>query len=246
MHFRPLPLLTLFSILALCLLLGLGTWQVQRLQWKLGLIENIEARTTGAPRSIDALLQEEAQDDLEYWRVEADGVFDHTQEAHLYKVNRRGTPGYFIITVLRREGQPNVLVNRGHVPLDKKDPLARAAGQVTGPQNVTGLVRTLQERNAFTPENQLADNMWYSYDIQAMGAYLDAGEILPLILDADATPNPGGLPEGGHTQVQLTNDHLGYAITWYGLALALIGVYLAYHYKVGRLSLDIARNQSTR
>ena len=246
MSFRPLPILTILAIPALCLLLALGTWQVQRLQWKLGLIDNIEARTTGTPRLIDDVLQEEAESDLDYWRVEAQGMFDHAQEAHLYKVNQRGTPGYFIITVLRREGQPNVLVNRGHVPLDKKDPVSRVEGQVTELQKVIGLVRVLQDRNAFTPDNQPADNMWYAYDIEAMGDYLNAGEILPLILEADAAPNPGGLPQGGHTRVQLSNDHLGYAITWYGLACALIGVYLAYHYKIGRLSLGIAPKDLNR
>ena len=104
-----------------------------------------------------------------------------------------------------------------------------------GTVRITGLIREVPAPGMFTPANDAARNLWYWPDIAAMtdSAFRDAPgatmTALPFWIDADAQPEPpGGLPKGGVTRLDLPNRHLEYAITWYGLALTLIGVYLAF------------------
>jgi len=237
MSFRPSPYLTLFTIISLAILVSLGTWQMNRLSWKEALIEQVNARTKLPPQALDRLLLKSSTAmELEYSVVTVSGVFDHNREAHLYRLKAGGSPGYNIITVLQREGLPDVLVNRGYVPLTKKDPATRAEGQVSGPVSVTGLLRLPQNATSFLPANNPDANEWYFYDFESIRPFLAVDDALPVFVEADATPNPGGLPEGGLTRIEFKNDHLGYAITWYGLAAALFAVYIAYHLKTRRFS----------
>ena len=133
-----------------------------------------------------------------------------------------------------------VLFNRGWVPQEQKDPAKRAQGQVTGRVDLTGIVRRNQERRQFAPENVPDKNVWFHVDVPLMRG-MAGGKPEPKLdaffLDADAAPNPGGLPIGGQTRLDIPNDHLQYAITWFLLALALAGVYLAYHWENGRLTV---------
>ena len=237
MTFRPSPYLTLFTIISLAILLALGTWQMNRLSWKEALIEQVNARTQMPPQDLDQLLSGVAETtELEYAVVTVTGAFDHSREAHLYRLKTGGSPGYNIITVLQREGLPDVLVNRGYVPLTKKDPATRLEGQITGSVSVSGLVRLPQSATSFLPPNNPGANEWYFYDFESIRDFLTAPDVLPVFVEADATANPGGLPEGGLTRIEFKNDHLGYAITWYGLAAALFAVYIAYHVKTRRFS----------
>jgi len=238
MTFRPSPFLTLFTLISLAILLSLGTWQMNRLSWKLELIAQVNERTQMAPRDLDALVSADSESsDLEYSVVTVTGIYDHSREAHLYRLKAGGAPGYNIITVLERDGLPDVLVNRGYVPLAKKNAMTRPEGQITGPVSVTGLVRLPQTATSFLPPNNPGANEWYFYDFESIRQFLSAPDIMPVFVEADATANPGGWPEGGLTRVEFKNDHLGYAITWYGLAAALFAVYIAYHVKTGRFSV---------
>jgi surfeit locus 1 family protein len=222
--------------LALLALIGLGTWQVQRLHWKEGLIAKIQERIHAEPLPLDDVERLYGRTgDIEYIRVSATGEFMHEAERHFF-ATWQGASGYFVYTPFRIADGRVVFVNRGFVPFDKKDPATRQQGQVTGAQTVTGLARLpLTEKPSFVvPDNDPDKNIFYWKDIRAMailsGLNVDR-DVVPFFIDADARPNPGGLPHGGVTIIDLPNNHLQYAITWYGLAVALAGVLGAWFWR---------------
>ena len=222
-------LLVILGLAAFAVLLALGTWQVQRLHWKEGLIATIDERIASAPRplaEIEAHLADAG--DVDYWPVTVSGTFRHEGERHFFATHR-GQSGYFVFTPLALDDGRLVLVNRGFVPFYRKDPASRAEGQVEGVQTVTGLARNRVEEkpNSLMPDNDPAKNIFYWKDLDAMASSAGVGtreDYLGFFIDADDAPNPGGLPVGGVTLIDLPNSHLQYAVTWYGLAAALAGV----------------------
>lgn len=217
------------GLVALAILLMLGAWQVQRLQWKEDLLATIQARVHAVPRPLDEVLGSgSAVADLEYTPVRLEGVFVHSAERHFF-ATWNGASGFFVYTPLLRSGGDFVFVNRGFVPYDRKDPAKRPASLVEGPVEVTGLLRAplVEKPSSILPDNDPAKNLFYWKDIRAMaessGLPADAS-VLGVFVDADDAPNAGGLPVGGVTIVDLPNNHLQYAVTWYGLAAALAAV----------------------
>lgn len=221
------------GVLAFLILIGLGTWQVERLRWKEGLIATIDERMHAEPQPLAAMEARFAeQADVDYWAVAARGEFLHAAERH-FLATHKGRAGFFVYTPLRLSDGRAVFVNRGFVPYDLKDPAKRPEGQVQGQVEVTGLARNpLREKpSSILPDNDPARNIFYWKDIAAMTATagLPAGtEVVPFFIDAGDAPVPGGWPVGGVTLVDLPNSHLQYALTWYGLALALLGVGIAW------------------
>ncbi len=222
-------LVALCGLAALAILISLGTWQVQRLHWKEALIETIEARRNAAPVPLaEAEDRYRSTGDVDYTPVAATGTFHHAGERH-FLATWKGKSGFFVYTPLELTDGRFVLVNRGFVPYDLKDASKRPQGQVEGEATVTGLARNpLSEKpSSLVPDNDPAKNVFYWKDRDAMAASagLPVGaEIVPLFIDADAAPNPGGWPAGGVTLIELPNKHLEYAVTWYGLAAALAAI----------------------
>ena len=223
-------LVLILAGIALVILLSLGTWQVKRLAWKEGLLATIHERMTSAPKPLaDVAAMEMAGSDIDYLAVTATGRFLHEHEQFFFATHK-GATGWFVYTPLDLDdGSGIVFVNRGFVPYDDKDPARRPQGQVEGEVTVTGLARTaIAEKPSFlVPENDPQNGVYYWKDLSAMSEQAGFGTDTPvmhLFIDADATPNPGGWPMGGVTLVDLPNSHLQYAITWYGLALALFAV----------------------
>ena len=204
-------------------LLGLGTWQVERRTWKLDLIARTDARVHAAPVSAPGPAEWPGigRDDA-YRHVRLSGRFLNDRETLIQAVTDYGA-GFWVVTPLRRNDGTVVLINRGFVPGDRKDPASREAGQVSGPVEVTGLLRLTEPGGAFLRSNDPAGNRWYSRDVAAIAAARGLTDVAPYFVDADAAPNPGGWPIGGLTVVAFPNNHLVYAITWYGLALMLAG-----------------------
>lgn len=234
MTFRPTFWPTVFTVPALLVLLGLGTWQVERLRWKEGLIAERTARTTAVPIDLPAagtVLSPEALAELDYRRATATGRFSHDREMYLAARTMQGAIGYQVVTPLQRADGSIVLVNRGWVPDDRKDPAKRAGGQVAGEVTVDGAIRAPGRQHWLQPDNEPAKNLWFWTDLQAMARHAGVApeRLVPVLLEAGATPNPGGLPVGGQTRVNLPNDHLQYAITWYALAVGLAAIYVIYH-----------------
>ena len=224
---------TAFAAAGLAVLIGLGTWQLERKRWKEGLIAKIAARVNAPPvrlmRDMRAAVIE--TEDLEYLHIAFRGRFHHDKERYLYAPAPSGL-GWHVYTPLEYAPARVVWINRGFVPDARKDPASRREGQVAGQTEVTGLVRKPHARGMFTPANDVAHNLWYWPDVAALHASAFGGtgaEAQAFTVDADAKPAPpGGLPAGGVTRLDLPNRHLEYALTWYGLGLTLIGVYVAF------------------
>lgn len=225
----------LFSLGALAVLCGLGSWQLQRLAWKQDLIARVEERATKAavpaPSEIDWPRMTAERD--EYRRVSLSGTFRHDREALAYDLlsdakGKFSGPGYWVLTPLETADGTTVIVNRGFVPLDRKEAVTRGAGQIAGTVTVTGLIRMPEERFWFTPGDDPAHGVWQERNPALIAKAYDLKRTAPYFVDADAKPNVGGLPQGGETRMVFPNRHLEYAITWFGLAFALVAVFVAF------------------
>jgi surfeit locus 1 family protein len=230
-RFRPRLAPTLFTIPVLLMCVALGVWQLQRLEWKRGLIAERDTAVAASPVPVPRSLAEARA--LEFHPVTDDGVFLHDKEIYLNAIGPRGDAGFHVLTPLRQADSRIVFVNRGFVPVERRDPATRAAGQLPGTVHISGLLRLPPGKRPgwFLPDNRPDLNYWFWIDLPAMAAAdrLSPAEVAPFYIDADATPNPGGWPQGGMTPLDLPNNHLQYAITWFSLAAALVVIYVVYH-----------------
>jgi surfeit locus 1 family protein len=213
--------------LSLVILLGLGSWQVDRLIWKQDLIESRQAQAEMPPIAVptDTVLDPE----LGFRAAYAEGRFLNDQEKYLMARTRRGNVGFQVITPLEQEDGRVIMVNRGWVPTDNRDPATRPESLIEGPVKVTGFLRLPAEKHWAQPENDPLKNQWFYVDVDHMAEDTGAELASPYYLELDETPVPGGLPIGGQAKVSLPNNHLEYAITWYSLALTLIVIFVMYH-----------------
>jgi surfeit locus 1 family protein len=209
-------------------LCALGTWQVPRLHWKEALIAEVDARRAAEPLSLaDMERLWERTSDVEYRPVWVDGVFEHSAEQYYYNTYN-GTVGWNVFTPLVLDTGRVIFVNRGFVPDNLRDPALRPQGQLAGRQKVTGLARNpvYEKPNSFMPDNEPARHQfyWKSLGEMAVAAKIEADTLVPFFVDAGDAKLPGTWPLGGTTRISFPNNHLQYAVTWFGLALALLGV----------------------
>ena len=196
-------------------------------------VEDVRAVIADASAlALDDVLDFAATGDVDYVPVTVTGTFLHSGERHFF-TTWQGASGFDGLTPLALADGRFVFVNRGFVPYDRKDAATRPQGQVAGTVTVTGLARDplAEKPSMLVPDNDPAKNIFYWKDLGLMAATagLPAGaQVVPILIDADAAPNPGGLPVGGVTIVDLPNNPLQYAVTWYGLAAALAGVLIAW------------------
>lgn len=230
---RPKPIAWLFFIAGFGLTLALGTWQVQRLSWKEGLIAELAAANEAAP--LTSLPHTEAEfAPLQFRRATLHGTWVNNVEFHLAPRYRRNKFGYAIISPLKLPDGRILLVNRGWVPGDKKLPDSRPESAVNGSAVVHGLIRVGPERSYFTPLNQPTKNIWFGRDIAEMAAEAKLDNTVPAMLDlADAEAEKAGkaLPIPSDGVIRLRNDHLSYMLTWYGIAAGILVIFLVYHRK---------------
>ncbi|MGI9481940.1 MAG: SURF1 family protein [Hyphomicrobiales bacterium] len=223
---------SIFAAVSLAVLVGLGVWQLQRLSWKTGLIEDITARAAEAPAGLDVIVADrQAGKEIRFRRVTLTGTYDHDNELHVYGILNK-YPGWRVVTPMILADNKLVLVDRGFVPEEKKQAQLRADGQVEGSVTITGSVRTRPEgKGFFVPANEPESNKWYWYSMTNMlGQVSDktnaTGQLFFVQLDE---PDHGGAwPQALKVSPKINNPHLGYALTWFGLALTLLGVYAAY------------------
>ncbi|MDB5763642.1 MAG: hypothetical protein JWQ21_2637 [Herminiimonas sp.] len=245
---RPVAKLLMLAVCAALAFSGfvaLGTWQLQRLQWKLGLIERVEQRVHAAPVAApgpDRWPQVNAAAD-EYRHVSVTGIFLYELTTKVQASTELGS-GYWLLTPLRNLDGTVVLVNRGFIPAGDADQshndLHNGAHVTEGHQNhddrglsiVTGLLRISEPGGAFLRNNNPSGNWWYSRDIQAIAVARGLSRVAPYFVDADATKETGeekpgsnsaNYPIGGLTVISFHNNHLVYALTWYALALMVAG-----------------------
>lgn len=213
------------ATLGVALLVGLGMWQLQRLQWKEALIAERDSRLAAAPVALDQALKEfDANHSVEFLKVEAAGNFQHDAELFLL-TTEGGVPGFEVVTPLLSKDGIIVLVDRGFIPEPLKDPAKRPESHPQGEVKVMGMLRRhVGSRGPFTPDNDAESNIWYWWDIPAMLAFAHVApdaRVAPFVLHV--LPGEGkGLPRPVSAAEGLINNHLQYAITWFALAALLI------------------------
>ena len=237
--FRPRLWPTLISLPMIVVMLGLGTWQLQRMAWKEGLIDRLESRMM-AP-AIPAPGPGADIEEIEFRRVTATGEWLHQFEMPLIGRPEKGTVGYHVVTPLRTEEGRVLLVNRGWIPDDRKDAARRPESQPTGTVTVEGIVRRAGLRNSFTPDNEPGRGMWFYVDVPQMAAFAGADGVPDYYIDELRREAGPQLPIGADPMIGLRNEHLQYAITWFAMAFGLIVVYVMWHRRAEREDRDAAK-----
>lgn len=233
---RSLVFATLATAVALPILIGLGVWQLERLAWKEALIARLTQRLEAAPDKMPPADQWPmlARDDMEFRRVSFSAQLVPGAEAFVYATasplrQDSNEPGFWVFAPARLADGSTVIVNRGFVPNGKRDPATRAQGAITGAVTFTGLLRWPEDRGMFTPPDDVNGNVWYLRDHNAIAAGKNWGRVAPFYVELEAPVPPGGLPSPARVStIRLPNSHLQYAVTWFGLAAGLAGVYLVW------------------
>jgi len=222
-------LFALFVVTALAVMVALGTWQLERREWKEALIAQLDRKLSAPPTDVAPREHwpqlNPGQD--EFRRVTFPAEFIPGQEALVYSSGsplRPDTtgPGYWVFAPARLPDGSVVVVNRGFVPEGRQDPKTRPEGTPSGTVQIVGAMRWPEPRGLFTPNDDPARGLWFARDPAAMAAAKTWGEVAPFYLDQEAPPAPGGLPKVGPLKPSLPNNHLQYAVTWYGLALVIL------------------------
>jgi surfeit locus 1 family protein len=235
LYFRPLWKFTAFLLPLFVSCIALGTWQLERLQWKVALIAQVNRNLHAPVISVEQALSIGPQA-AQYHRVRLAGHFENSKEAYIFTA-ANGAPAYHVITPMTLDDERTLLVDRGVVPERLRNPRARFAGQIGAEAHVAGIWRIPDTPGLFTPAPNLSKRIWYARDVQGIAKANGLSLAAPVIVEADATPNPGGWPKGGQTIVIFHNDHLQYAITWFALAAVVLGGWLAFHKSRGALRL---------
>jgi cytochrome oxidase assembly protein ShyY1 len=220
---------TLVVLICVGILCSLGVWQLHRKVWKENLIAAMTARLDQTPQPLPppSDWSKLTQDTDEFRRVKFSAEFLPGQEALVYTPGSAlrtdiSGPGYFVFAPARLTDGSVIVVDRGFVPTDRKEAARNAPN---GTIDIVGVLRWPEERNLFTPREEGNGNLWFVRDPAAMSAKLNWGAEAPFYVDQEEPVPPGGLPKPGKLAVHLRDDHLQYAITWFGLAAGLIGVY---------------------
>lgn len=241
---RPRPVAWFFFLLAFGTTVALGTWQIQRLQWKEALIAQIAEANAHEP--LAALPKDPTElPALQFRAVRVSGTWMPNIEFHLTPRYYKNQFGYGIVTPLKLADGRILLVNRGWVPGKLKLAETRPETLVKDKATLLILVRTDADRNYFTPINQPQKNIWFGRDALQMAEYATLQNVLPMIGDlivpeaplthegakvTDAIAAPT-LPVPSDGKIRLRNDHLSYIITWYGIALGILVIFIVYHRK---------------
>jgi surfeit locus 1 family protein len=225
------------AVITFALLIGLGIWQIERKAWKEGLIAELTERVDAPPQALPPPRDWTALDATrdEYHRVSFTAQFDNADEALVFAsasgfrpdVSDLG-PGYWVFVPARLADGSTVMVNRGFIPSARKDVNTRRDGEVSGPVTLTGAMRWPDSRHWFTPADDVAHNLWFTRDPAAIAAAKGLGPVAPFYIEQETPVPPGGLPQPGKLIVSLPDNHLQYALTWFGLAAVLAGVFISW------------------
>lgn len=226
---------TLMTLAGLVILIGLGVWQLDRKVWKENLITTLNTRLGRAPEDLPprASWAQLREDKEEFRRVVFPAEFLDGEEALVYTAGSplrpdvKG-PGYWVFAPARLAGGSIILVNRGFVPADRKDPGTRTEGAPHGVIDIVGVLRWPETRNSFTPADDPKNNVWFLRDSNSIAKFKTWLTAAPFYIDQEGPVPPGALPKPGKLEVRLPDNHLQYAITWFGLALALAGVFIVW------------------
>lgn len=239
LRFRPLLGFTLLCTPIFLLLVGLGIWQLQRLQWKLALITEINRNMAAAPITLDAALALGGR--AQYRPVALTGHFENSREVYVFTTGPKGEPVYHILTPFMLADGRVMVIDRGLIPTTLRDPASRPGSELQGTVNLVGIWRIPDKPGPFTPHPDLKQRVWFARDLSGIAQVEQLKLAASAILEAKASPGGEIWPRGGQTRVDIPNDHLQYALTWFLLAGALVVIYFVYHRAQGRLSFGADR-----
>lgn len=210
---RRLAFVALFGAGGVAILLYLGFWQLDRLAWKTALIAEIEAQLAEAPAPISG---DETADADNFAPAVAAGRFAGQRQARFLTSQRGVGPGYRVISAFQIDGGPRILVDRGFAPQAdaEPEPPTPPAGDV----RVAGALHWPNETSSFTPDPNLESGVWFSREVEALANWLDAEPVMLVLSEAPAGAAVEPWPRPAPVTVDLPNDHLGYAVTWFALA----------------------------
>jgi len=223
---------TVFALAGMAMLAGLGIWQLDRKVWKEHLVATLDARLSRPPAPLpprEAWPRLTAAAD-EYSRVTFPAQFIAGESALVYTAGSAFRPdisgaGYWVFAPARLSGGSVVVVNRGFVPLERIE-ASREVPQCT--LDLVGVLRWPEKPGMFTPNDEPQNNVWYTRDQKAISATKSWDAPAPFYVELEAPAPTSGLPKPGRLLVALPDNHLQYALTWFGLALALGGVYVTW------------------
>jgi surfeit locus 1 family protein len=235
--------LLLPALLVFAVLIALGIWQIERKASKEALIAALTERVAAPPQTLPAAKDwttlNRASD--EYRRVKFTASFDNASEALVFAAATAfrpdvTNPGDWVFTPARLNDGRLIVVNRGFVPDARRDPKSRPQGQIAGPIEIAGALRWPDERHWFTPSDDPARNLWFTRDPAGIAAAkgLDPKMVAPFYVEQEAPAPPGGLPLPGKLVIVLPDNHLQYALTWFGLAAVLAAVFGSWAATSGR------------
>ncbi|KAI9065890.1 SURF1-domain-containing protein [Trametes sanguinea] len=225
------PLITPFMVLVGIIPIftfALGTWQVQRLKWKIALIDDLEEKLEREPLPLPPRVNLEALPDFQFRKVVLKGRWDNAHAILLGPRVRDGTIGYHLVVPFVRSDGSTVLVDRGFVTRDLAQTARRIQDQQQGEVEILGMLRTAQVRNAYTPDNHPEKGEWYWADVDAMAAHAGGEEagVQPVFVEEVFEGHAGeantrlshGVPVGRTPTVDIRNSHVSYIVTWYSLS----------------------------
>jgi len=223
----------IFTLLMLALFVGLGVWQLQRRTEKHALIVALTERLAGAPAALPPASQWSALTPArdEFRRVRFAAAYEHAPDAMVYSSGSaiRGDisgPGTWAFLPARLADGETVVIDAGFVSntMQERGQQDRAVSRlVTGePVTLTGYLRFPEKAGVLTPAENLTKRLWFTRDHLAMARMLGWDEVAPFYIDLEAPAPASGVPKPGPLEVHLKDDHMQYAITWFGLAGAVV------------------------
>ena len=214
-------LFQLFVVFFVTIFCVLGTWQLYRLQWKLELISDIALGLESSPIQYSNSIKKN------YQRVNTKGKFFFEKQIYLYSLNDNGKPGYDVVTPFKTNKNENVLVNRGWIKKELKgNPSINV--KENSEQQIVGLLREIYKPNIFKPDNDLKNNIWFSINLEDLKEATGEQFSDFVIFLED---NQVNIPLPKKISIDVPNNHLKYAITWYAISISIIFYYLYFRRK---------------
>jgi surfeit locus 1 family protein len=215
---KNLLLFKIFVFLFITLFCTLGTWQLYRLQWKQDVINQISEGLKSTPIKYSQDIRKN------YQKVTLVGEYDFKSQIYLYSLNDKGQPGFDVVTPFETTKKENVLVNRGWI---KKELKNHSDINILS-NNVTGMLRQANRKNFFTPDNDINKNIWFSVNLEDVQKITGKkfNEFIVYLDDKNIN-----VPKPKKITVDLPNNHLKYAITWYSISISILFYYLYFRKK---------------
>jgi surfeit locus 1 family protein len=226
---RSLLLPAIAAAAAFAVLIVLGFWQLERKAWKENLIATLAERMSATPSPLPPRgeWQNLTSTADEFRRVRLSARFDPKREARVYSGGAGlrddvKAPGYFAFAPARLSDGSTVVVNRGHVDNPNPDASLKPIAVPAGAADIVGLMRWPEQPGSFVSAHSDRQDLWFVRDHRAMAQRNGWGEVAPFYVEMEGPAPPGEVPRPGRVTVKLRNDHLGYALTWFGLAAVLV------------------------